>query len=320
MPLAAHAEGSLYVDPETGVYTIGELFDIKVLADTGGQKINAAEAELTFNPEALEVQQVLTNDSILESWPTPPTYSNQKGSIRFSGWTKGVYQGDAGLLVTIRFKALHNMSSNAYLAAGAMLAADGKGSNIITSMKSGLYSVEPTHVDALPPIESISSGTSTPADVLPSIAQPAPDPSTQTITFEKQSITLNQGERIVVNGTGPPNAKIVFFLSHGDEQEKFTAVTSDSDGAFTFASDQGAKDGVYRLRVAVQDMDGTISPSQRVIITVRPQGLSAAVGATTDLISSLIPLLALLVLGGLGGGYLYHLHVIERLKHKRINR
>ena len=235
-PATVLAEATLYVSPEAGVYTIGEIFDIKVLADTGGQKINAAEAELTFNPGALEVQKIITEDSILESWPTPPSFSNEKGTMRFSGWTKNNFSGPSGLLVTIRFKALHNMSSNAYLAAGAILSADGQGSNIITSMKSGLYSVEPKHVDATQEPSDVAivgeqiSGTTT-DDALQLTHTGS---SLEIPTFEKDSIVINVGERIVINGTGAPNSKILFFLSKGENSEKYSAVTSDSDGSFTF--------------------------------------------------------------------------------------
>jgi hypothetical protein len=205
VPGNAYAGGVLYVYPETGIYTIGEIFEIKVYADSGGQKINAAETELTFNPDALEVQKILTNDSILDSWPTPPTFSNQKGVVRFSGWAKVPYEGAAGLLVTIRFKALRNMTSNAYLAAGAILAADGSGSNIITSMKSGLYSVGPQHAE----IPEDIMPTTTIVSQEPAIAKIAEAPvMPDTPAFEKTSMSMDAGDRIVVNGTAAPNTKV----------------------------------------------------------------------------------------------------------------
>jgi Cohesin domain len=316
-PFTARAESSLYVSPDIGVYTIGEIFEIKVLADTGGQKINAAEAELTFNPDALEVQRILTHDSILESWPTPPVFSNEKGTVRFSGWTKRNYEGKDGLLVTIRFKAKTSQSSNAYLAAGAILAADGRGSNIITSMKSGLYTVGAQHV--VPAIPE-------PGDILPEESRIDPDavPAEieqigmsvvpETPAFDKEFLNISAGERIVINGKSPPNSKVVFFLSRGDEKEKYSAVTSDNEGVFTFISDQGAREGVYRLRAAVQDANGQISRSARVTITARAEGVAAAVGVTTQLMFATMPLLTLLVLGGLGAGFLVHKHNVERMR------
>src|SRR5262249_15223619 len=110
-------------------------------ADTGGTLINAAEGDLSFNTEALEVEKISEDDSILSSWSTPPVFSNEEGTIRFAGWTKQNYSGDAGLLVTVTFKALKNTVGNARLAAGAILAANGEESNIITSMRSGVFTI-----------------------------------------------------------------------------------------------------------------------------------------------------------------------------------
>ncbi len=318
-PLQSFADGTLYVSPETGVYTIGEIFDVKIMADTGGQNINAAEAELTFNPEGLEVQRISTKESILDSWPTPPIFSNEKGTLKFSGWTKNIYSGKDGILVTVTFKALRSVTSNAYLAAGAILAADGRGSNIITSMKSGLYSVAAQHEQTVPEMPSLDATSTpredTPAPILENVTSNLMPP-----TFYKDSDYMDAGERIVENGKAPPNSKVLFFLGYGVEAEKFSALTSDSEGAFTFISDQGARDGVYRLRAALQDADGKISQSARMTITARAHGLVAAAEVGADIASTLIPLLTLVVVGGLGAGYLFHLHSIERLKHTRIHK
>ena len=311
MPFVAIAAGgTLFVTPETGVYTIGEIFDIKVRADTGGEKINAAEAELTFNPDTLEVQKIITNDSILESWPTPPTFSNQKGTIRFSGWTKTNYVGSDGLLVTITFKALRTQTSNAYLAAGAILAADGKGSNIITSMKSGFYSVEPKHL-GVEPLPELSTASDTPAtiDELTKV-QTGPEAP----VFSAHSLSIDAGERIIASGKATPDSKVLFFLARGNEPEKYTAITSESDGSFTFISEPTQAEGVYRLRAAVQDINGTISPSERMTITVRSKGIAASAAVGAEVASTLLPILTLLVVGGLGAGYLLHLHSIEKMK------
>src|SRR5262249_31361535 len=134
-PFLAYADAILYVSPERGSYHIGETFEIQVLADSGGEPINAAEAELRFNTGGLAVVDVSSEGSILTSWIDEPHYDNTEGSVQFSGWTEKRYTGANGLLITITFRALRNMSSNARLLAGAILAADGMGSNIISDMR-----------------------------------------------------------------------------------------------------------------------------------------------------------------------------------------
>lgn len=305
------AEAALFVSPETGVYTIGEIFEVRVLADTDGEKINAAEAELTFNPDALEVQRISVDESILDSWPTAPTYSNQKGNIRFAGWTKTPYTGTHGTLVTIRFKALRSIASNAYLAAGAMLAADGRGSNIITSMRSGLYTIEPDKIVPTPEIAEAAATTTTTSQ-FEDVQEGLPSSP----VFDEHSGTVEIGERIVITGMAQPNSKVLFFFGEGDDKDS-SAVTSDSDGAFMFVSDQGAREGVYRLRAVTQDVDGRMSEAARITITARSGNLVAAAAVSADVAGALIPILLLLIIGGLGAGYLFHIHALEKMKQDR---
>jgi len=142
------AQGVLYLSPESGIYAVGNTFTIKVFADSGDEEINAAEAELTFNPDELFVENISTEESILNLWTAPPSFSNETGIIEFAGGTQESFIGNDGLLLSITFRALKSITSNAFLAAGAILAADGKGSNIITSMKSGVYTLEPRKIIA----------------------------------------------------------------------------------------------------------------------------------------------------------------------------
>src|SRR6185436_8437514 len=143
LPGILFAEAVLYVSPERGTYPVGQTFEMKVYADTGGSLVNAAEGELSFNTDALQVMNLSTEGSILQSWSTEPAYSNTDGTLHFAGWTKNNYSGVSGLLITVTFKAKRNMVGSARLAAGAILAADGQESNIISSMRSGLYTIMP---------------------------------------------------------------------------------------------------------------------------------------------------------------------------------
>ncbi len=303
------AEAALFVEPETGAYTIGEIFEIRVYADTDDAEVNAAEAELTFNPDAIEIQKVSTDGSILDAWPTQPTFSNQTGTLRFAGWTKVPYRGSRGLLVTVEFKALRSRPSNAYLAAGAILAADGKGSNIITSMRSGLYTVQPREEGAVP---ELSDATSTEEGYEAYIEEAPPAP-----IFDPHPGFVPVGERIVVTGVAAPNTKIVFLFGEGDEAET-TALTTDGDGAFMFVSNMGARPGVYRLRAMTENQNGKMSEAARLTITVRSEGFASVAAVGADVVGTILPILFLLVLGGLGAGYLYHIHAIEKAKYGRI--
>lgn len=307
-PLIVHAEAVLYVSPERGYYGVGDIFEVRVLADTGDDEMNAAEAELTFDPNELYVEYISTEGSVLSLWPTPPIFSNETGTIRFSGWTAEKYSGKEGLLATIVFRTLRVTLSNARLAAGAILAADGRGSNIVTSMKSGIYAVGPrVDIERLPyEGEGLVAGTSVEAvDVTP--------PETP-ILIEYPYGTIDVGERAIVRGSAPPNSTILVWLARGDEPKVLARVQSAADGSFTFVSDSGLEEGIYRLWAQTADENGMQSePSKRIRFDVRPAGFFAAAVSTAGLATALVPLFILLLIAGLGVAYIMHRHRVEKM-------
>lgn len=302
---AQAADGTLYMSPERGAYNIGEVFEVKVMADSGGVPINAVEAELNFNSNALAVESISTQNSILSSWSTEPTFSNSDGVIAFSGWTGGTFTGSDGLLATITFKALRDASANAHLAAGAMLAVQ-DGSNIITSMKSGVYTVAPREL-VRPTLQSSSSSSNVAPEI---ISVPASPPH-----FIQYEQSIREGEPIVVRGTTDPSARLIVWLQRSRE-ETMHSVTSDADGTFTFTAPRPAEEGVYRIWAAVEDAYGVPGPqSDRIAINVRSSGLTASVVPSMDLISTLFPYIAFLIVAALVFAYMYHRHKTARPFH-----
>lgn len=303
------AEGVLYVAPEIGSYVVGDTFTVSVYADSDGETVNAAEAELTFNPSHLRVESVSTEGSILTSWSTQPTFSNEKGVVTFSGWTKERFSGKDGLLVTITFTALTTAQSNAYLAAGAILAADGRGSNIITSMKSGVYTVAPRQV--LPTVPSTSTSSEVVSEAVNVRTMPVP-------VLDTASIVARVGEPIVIKGKSEPDAEVYVHFARGSDPELVSTLLGASDGSFTFTSPDPGEVGVYRLWVEAKGVDGVKSlPSEKLKLTLRAEGLTANVlsgGASPwelfGVIGFAVFLLALLA------GYSMHLHKRVRMVHK----
>lgn len=143
--------GALYVLPDNGVYQIGKSFEVKVLANTDGHVVNAIEAELAYNPSDFAIEDISIAHSILTSWSTVPAYNGAQGIIRFSGWAEKSYSGKAGQLITITLRPLRVTQSTLLFNSGAMLSADGHGSNIITTMSSGSYATSPKQVEPPPP-------------------------------------------------------------------------------------------------------------------------------------------------------------------------
>ncbi len=297
-PALAAAKGSLYLVPERASYEVGEVFEVTVHADTGGSLISAAEASLSFNPRALAVEQLSTEGSILGSFSTEPSFSNESGDIQFSGWTSEPYQGSDGLLVTIRFKTLRALSSNANLVAGAALALD-QGSNIVESMRSGLYTVGPQRIspdpsEAVVPEEPAAEEPSPRVSVLPG------PPAIEVVS------PITVGDRIIVRGITEPRMR-VWVRVVGPSVEGETAVMSQESGAFEYVSGEIASDGLYRVAASVEGEVGERSElSERLIVEVHPPPITARLSAASGLLSATVPFILILALVGLIVGFIVY--------------
>jgi len=158
---AQAASTSLYLSPPSETYLVGSTFSIKVKVDSGGTAVNAAEGALIFNSAELQVVSLSKSGSIFTLWTTEPTFSNSAGNIFFGGGTSSNFTGNNGTIVSITFKAKAIANSQVSFSSGSVLAADGKGTNVLASMNGGVYTLkseivtppaeEPPSEDYVPP-------------------------------------------------------------------------------------------------------------------------------------------------------------------------
>ncbi|MFN3692825.1 MAG: Ig-like domain-containing protein [Candidatus Paceibacteria bacterium] len=132
---------TLNISPATGVYGSGSTFTVRVSVDTKGAAINAADGTITFDNKALQVVSVSRSSSIFNLWTTEPAFSNSAGTISFSGGTPTGYTGGSGTVMTITFRTLGSGSARVNFGSGSVLAADGRGTNVLSSMGSGAYTI-----------------------------------------------------------------------------------------------------------------------------------------------------------------------------------
>lgn len=132
---------TLKVSPATGVYTVGTSFSVSVVLNTDGKSINAADGQLSFNPRELQVIGVSRGSSIFNLWTEEPTFSNSAGTISFGGGSPTGYKGGAGTIISVTFKPLGAGTPKVTFKSGSVLAADGMGTNVLTSMGSGAFTV-----------------------------------------------------------------------------------------------------------------------------------------------------------------------------------
>ena len=133
---------SLFVSPGTNVYSSGSTFSVRVVVNSNGQAINAAEGTLRFNPSELSVVSVNRAGSIFNLWVAEPSFSNSAGTVSFSGGLPSGYTGSNGNIMTVTFRAVGSGPAKVTFASGSVLANDGRGTNVLSGMNGGTYTIQ----------------------------------------------------------------------------------------------------------------------------------------------------------------------------------
>ena len=166
---------TLSVTPGTGVYTAGQTFTARVVVNTAGKNINAAEGTLSFKPGELSVVAV-SKGSIFNLWTAEPSFSNSAGTISFSGGTPTGYTGSSGSVLSVTFRTKGAGNPKVSFSSGAVLAADGRGTNVLTSMNGGSYTIASATVSPEPEtIEYIAPANTPGTPVITSRTHPESD-------------------------------------------------------------------------------------------------------------------------------------------------
>jgi hypothetical protein len=139
-PIKIYAkEASMFFSPGSGVYQTGKTITVKLTLNSRGEKINAAEAKIKFNPKFLKVKSITTEKSIFKLWTTKPAFSNKTGEISIGGGLPGSFKDTAGTIATIVFTASGKGRTTVdFKSAGALLA-NGSGQQTLKDKISAVY-------------------------------------------------------------------------------------------------------------------------------------------------------------------------------------
>lgn len=154
---------SLGLSPSTGVYQANSTFSVNVTVNPDGKSINAADGTVTFNPRELSVVSVSRASSIFNLWVTEPVYSNSAGTISFSGGSPAGYSGKSGTIMTVTFRTAGAGPARVNFKSGSVLANDGKGTNILTAMNGGSYTIQAAATTPEPEVIEYVAPANTPA-------------------------------------------------------------------------------------------------------------------------------------------------------------
>ncbi len=139
---AQAASASLYLTPSSGTHVIGSTFTVTIKVNSDGESINAAEGTVVYDAERLDVISISKAGSIFNLWTADPTDTGS--SISFGGGIpRPGYTGSGGTLFSVTFKGIKSDGAQIRFSSGAVLANDGRGTNILASMGSGRYTISP---------------------------------------------------------------------------------------------------------------------------------------------------------------------------------
>lgn len=274
-PVPSRAAGAtMYLTPSSGTYVINGTFNVSVKVNTGGDGINAAEGKISFDNNLLDVVSVSKGGSIFPFWTTEPSFSNSAGTISFGGGLPPpAYNGTAGHIFSITFKAKKSGGAQVRFASGAVLANDGKGTNVLASMGSGSYTVSPK-VTAPPPTSGNDKPTTPPKTEEPVVTE-YNKLAVRSETHPDQNIWYNK--KVAKFSWDLPKGATGISILLNNEPNSDPGPSS--DGLFAEKEFEIEKDGVWYLHVKVKDGSkwGTITHYRIMVDTTPPLPFEAAV-------------------------------------------
>lgn len=150
VPIFSARAATLYLSPSGGEYEVSRTILVDVLLNSSGEPINAVDVSIAYPTDLLEVKSVSKSKSILSLWPKEPVYSN--GRLSFSGGVPAPGFNGTGNNLTISFLAKKEGEARLAITDGLVLAADGRGTNVLASRSGAVFAIKPRSSPDVAPI------------------------------------------------------------------------------------------------------------------------------------------------------------------------
>lgn len=260
VPGAQAAGASLYLSPASGSYAVGATFTVSVKVNTGGQAVNAAQGSLSFDSSVLQAVSVSRGGSVFSLWTAEPTISG--ASVNFGGGVPHPgYNGSAGQVFSITFKTKKEGTAAVRLSGGAILASDGKGTDILTGLGSGSYQVSAAAVKPKPEAKPTTDAKKPE----PSVVRLLPQIKSATHPDQNAWSNLKGAEFSWELPAGVNGVSVSFNKESVDDPGPV------SDGVFSEKSYEADEDGLWYLHLKFKDSQGWGAVEHyRVMIDTKP--------------------------------------------------
>ncbi len=165
--ISAAADATMELSPSVGTYSVYDDVVLQVLVSSDDQLVSAVEGRLSYNPKELTVTRLTKDKSIVTSWTQEPTVDRELGTIVFGGAlaTSTILRGATIITLTVRPERSGEVRLR-FEGGAAIISADGLGSNILTSFKSGKYRIKPEELteESAVPASPTTSSTAKPTE------------------------------------------------------------------------------------------------------------------------------------------------------------
>ena len=271
----------------------GERITVDVKVQSPAQSINAISGTVSFPAGLVDVVSISKDRSIMNIWTREPKAG--RGQISFEGVVLNPgFQGSNGVIFHINFEAKRTGTVFLNFTEGAVLANDGRGTNILTKLASTSFRVVSGPI--VQNTDEILNQRDRKLSALPVITDYSP------------SVEAKDG--FYVKGKGEPNAltKIVFkdtsIKSIGEQlinllQSKRNKVdevlvNNDNAGSFQYMSSKNLVAGVYNATpFLVDENTNTEKPGLGVQLLVSDSKIIKALVVLLNVLGLLIPIVAL---------------------------
>lgn len=294
----AYADSSLFFTKSATIVSEGDPITITVKVKATDQAINAISGSVIFPGDLLQTLSISRDNSILNIWTRDPNISRNKISFEGVILNPG-YQGDGGSVFSITFEAKKSGLATISFGEGALLANDGYGTNIISTLSSTNLSI--IGLGALDLIDKSKTIALSDRKVmaLPVITDYSPS------IFSKENAYLK--------GKGEPNAltKISFedvsqksfgeqfmdFIQSKKKRLTDVLVKNNEKGLFEYTTSNNLIAGVYNATPFLVDADtNTDKPGLGVQMFVQDSKIIKALIVFINILILLIPIVGLIML------------------------
>ena len=254
----------LTLSPASSTASVGDTFTIKVMIDPGTDSVNAADGQVTYDKDLLSLESFSKDGSVFSLWTSEPSADKSAGTLDFSGGTPSAFS-TAGMVLSIKFKALKEGTANVSFTKGSVLAADGKGTDVYqeghpASVEIAAAKPPPPPPPAPPPDTTDGTDQTDGGDAVDT-GPPPPAPVIDSPTFPKAENWYATSTGLFTWNLLPDVTGVRVLLSPTDN----VTPTQELKGAATSTLVTGIKDGTSYFFAQFKNASGWGDVAKRVV-------------------------------------------------------